>query len=38
MISIDRLDYHVRRREFYRIGVAGKDVEILVPLEMLRDK
>ncbi len=37
-ISIDRLDYHIGSGKFYQMGVAGKDVDILVSLEMLRDK
>ena len=37
-ISIDRLDYHVGSGKFYQMGVAGKDIDILVSLEMLRDK
>lgn len=37
-ISIDRLAYHVGSGKFYKMGVAGKDVAILVSLEMLRTK
>jgi polyisoprenoid-binding protein YceI len=37
-ISIDRLDYHVGSGKYYQMGVAGKDIDILVSLEMLRDK
>ncbi len=37
-ISVDRLDYNVGNGKFYKMGVAGKDVNILVSLEMLRDK
>jgi len=37
-ISIDRLTYHVGSGKYYKMGVAGKDVAILVSLEMLRDK
>jgi polyisoprenoid-binding protein YceI len=36
--TIDRLDYHVGTGKFYKMGVVGKDVEILVSLEMLRNK
>lgn len=37
-ISIDRLEYHVGSGKYYQMGVAGKDIDILVSLEMLRDK
>jgi polyisoprenoid-binding protein YceI len=37
-ISIDRLAYHVGSGKYYNMGVAGKDVALLVSLEMLRDK
>ena len=37
-ISIDRLDYHVGSGKFSQMGVAGKEVDILVSLEMLRNK
>jgi polyisoprenoid-binding protein YceI len=37
-ISIDRIAYHVGGGKFYKMGVAGKDVEILVSLEMLKEK
>ena len=37
-LSIDRLAYHVGDGKFYRMGVVGKDVDILVTLELLRDK
>ncbi len=36
--TIDRLDYNVGDGKFYEMGVAGKDVTILVSLEMLRKK
>ncbi len=36
--TIDRFDYHVGTGKFYKMGVAGKDVDMLVSLEMLRDK
>jgi len=37
-IIIDRLAYHVGSGKYYKMGVTGKDVSILVSLEMLRDK
>ena len=37
-LSIDRLAYHVGDGKFYKMGVVGKDVDILVALELLRDK
>jgi polyisoprenoid-binding protein YceI len=37
-ISIDRLDYHVGSGKFYQMGVAGKDTDILVSLELLGNK
>lgn len=36
--TIDRLDYHVGGGKFYNMGAVGKEVDILVTLEMLRDK
>jgi polyisoprenoid-binding protein YceI len=36
--TLNRLDYHVGSGKFYEMGVAGKDVDITVSLEMLRDK
>lgn len=35
-LTIDRLEYHVGDGKFYNIGVVGKDVDILITLEMLR--
>jgi len=37
-LSIDRLAYHVGDGKFYRMGVVDKDVDILVTMELLRDK
>jgi len=37
-IIIDRLAYHVGSGKYYMMGVTGKDVAILVSLEMLRDR
>jgi polyisoprenoid-binding protein YceI len=36
--TIDRLEYHVGSGKFYEMGVVGKDVRILVTLEVIRDK
>jgi polyisoprenoid-binding protein YceI len=37
-LTLDRLEYHVGDGKFYNMGVVGKDVDILVTLELLRDK
>ena len=37
-LVIDRLEYHVGDGKFYKMGVVGKDVTILITLELLRDK
>ncbi len=37
-LTIDRLEYHVGDGNFYKMGVVGKDVDILITLELLRDK
>lgn len=37
-LTIDRLQYHVGDGKFYKMGVVGKDVDILFTLELLRDK
>ena len=36
--TIDRLEYHVGSGKYYQMGVTGKDVDLLITLEMLRDK
>jgi polyisoprenoid-binding protein YceI len=36
--KINRLDYHVGDGNFFKMGVVGKDVDILITLEVLRDK
>lgn len=36
--SLNRLDYHVGSGKFYQMGVVGKNVDITVSLEMLRQK
>ncbi len=38
IFTINRLDYHVGDGKFHAMGVVGKDVDITVSLEMLRDK
>ena len=37
-LVIDRLEYHVGDGKFYNMGVVGKDITILITLELLRDK
>ncbi len=37
-ITIDRFDYNVGSGKFYKMGVAGKDVNITIALEMLHKK
>lgn len=37
-LVIDRLEYHVGDGKFYKMGVVGKDVAILITLELLRNK
>lgn len=37
-LTINRFDYHVGSGKFYEMGVVGKDVDILITLEMLRDQ
>jgi polyisoprenoid-binding protein YceI len=36
--SIDRLDYQVGSGKFYDMGVVGKEVDILIAIEAIRDK
>jgi polyisoprenoid-binding protein YceI len=36
--KIDRLNYHVGDGKFYKMGVVGKDVDVLITLEMIRHK
>ena len=36
-LTIDRLEYHVGGGKFYEMGVVGKDVDILITLELLRN-
>ncbi len=37
-LTIDRLAYHVGDGKFYKMGVVGKGVDILITLELLRSK
>ena len=37
-LSIDRLEYNVGSGKYYEMGVIGKEVDILISLEMLREK
>jgi len=37
-LNIDRLQYHVGTGKFYDMGVVGKDVDILITIEALRDQ
>jgi polyisoprenoid-binding protein YceI len=37
-ITIDRLAYHVGGGKFYDMGVVGKDVDVLITLEVTREK
>lgn len=37
-LSIDRLDYEVGDEKYYQMGGVGKDVDILVTIEVLRKK
>ena len=37
-LKINRLDYHVGNGKFYNMGVVEKDVDLLITLEVVRDK
>lgn len=37
-LSLDRLEYAVGDGKYYKMGAVGKDVEILVTIEALREK
>jgi polyisoprenoid-binding protein YceI len=37
-MTIDRLAYHVGGGKFYDMGVVGKDVDVLITLEVTRNK
>ena len=37
-LTIDRLQFHVGNGKFHKLGVVGKDVDILISLELLRKK
>lgn len=36
--TLDRLAFHVGDGKFYKMGAIGKDVEVLITMELLRDK
>lgn len=36
--NINRLDFHVGNGKFYKMGVVGKDVDVLITLEAVRKK
>lgn len=36
--TLDRLAFHVGDGKFYKMGAIGKDVKVLITIEMLRDK
>jgi polyisoprenoid-binding protein YceI len=38
LMTIDRLAYHVGGGKFYDMGIVGKDVEVLITLEVTRKK
>ncbi|MCF8130413.1 MAG: YceI family protein [Deltaproteobacteria bacterium] len=37
-LTIDRLSYHVGNGKFFKMGVVGKDVTVLITIEAIRDK
>lgn len=37
-LKINRLSFHVGTGKFFKMGVAGKEVNIFISLEMLRKK
>lgn len=37
-MTIDRLSYHVGTGKFYEMGVVGKDVDVLITMEVTRKK
>jgi polyisoprenoid-binding protein YceI len=37
-LTIDRLEYHVGDGKFYKMGIVGKDIDILFTVELLREK
>jgi len=37
-MTIDRLSYHVGNGKFYKMGVVGKDVDVLITMEVTRKK
>ncbi|MDD5758783.1 MAG: YceI family protein [Desulfobulbaceae bacterium] len=37
-LLLDRLEYHIGDGKFYKMGAVGKDIAVLITLELLRDK
>ena len=37
-VSIDRLNFHVGDGQFYNMGAVGKDIDILVSIEAVKNK
>ena len=37
-VTLDRLAYHVGDGKFYRMGVVGKDVDVLMTMELMAEK
>lgn len=37
-LQLDRLEYGVGNGKFYKLGVVGKDVDVLISLELLKDE
>jgi polyisoprenoid-binding protein YceI len=37
-MTIDRLSCHVGNGKFYKMGVVGKDVDVLITMEVTRKK
>jgi polyisoprenoid-binding protein YceI len=37
-LTIDRLEYHVGDGKYYKMGIVGKDIDILFTVELLREK
>ena len=36
--TIDRLEYHIGDGKFVKMGVVGKDVDVIISIEMISDK
>jgi hypothetical protein len=37
-MAVDRLAWNVGGGKYYEMGVIGKDVDVLITLEVIRDK